>query len=70
MYALVSVSPCDAQKSPPVTPLRGIACGEESLGRWSGLRPTIDAFHSARLPDRYTDVWCGYADPFSRAVAA
>jgi hypothetical protein len=49
--------------------LRGIACEEESLGRWTDLRPTIDAVHSAQLPDRYTDVWCGYADSFSRASA-
>ena len=50
--------------------LRGIACGEEALAEWESLRPTIDFFHAEQFPDRYTDVWCGYADSFSRASAA
>jgi hypothetical protein len=49
--------------------LRGLGCGEERLAGWASLRPTIELFHRARLPDRYTDVWCGYADSFSRASA-
>ena len=49
--------------------LRGFGCGEERLSGRTGLRPTIDFFHAERFPDRYTDVWCGYADSWSRASA-
>ena len=33
MYAPVNVSPCAAQKSPPETPLRGIACANARPAR-------------------------------------
>lgn len=50
--------------------LSGIGCGEEELGERGDLRETIDHFRAHEFPSRFTDMWCGVANSFSRVSIA
>lgn len=50
--------------------LQGISCREERLGKFRGLRPTIDWFRGLRLPTWASNSDCGGDDPFGRDSAA
>jgi hypothetical protein len=49
--------------------LQDIACEDPAWGRWAGLAPTVDYYRAHLFPRRYTSVYCGVADSFSRASA-
>jgi hypothetical protein len=49
--------------------LQGLACEEPAWGRWAALDDTRGFFGLHTFPSRYTSVWCGRANSFSRASA-
>lgn len=49
--------------------LQDVACADPAWGRWSSLAPTVTYYRAHVFPRRYTSVYCGIADSFSRASA-
>lgn len=50
--------------------LQDLACEEPAWGRWGALAATRDYYGADVFPRRYTSVYCGLANSFSRASAA
>ncbi len=50
--------------------LQDIACADPVWGRWSALAPTVEHYRAHEFPRRYTSVYCGVANSFSRASAS